>query len=685
MKFRFIFIIVAALITISCNQERFEETKPNILFIMSDDHGYQAISAYDNSLIQTPNIDKLANSGVRFENSFVTNSICAPSRAVLLTGAYSHVNGLIDNYRTFDTSQIVFPEILQGVGYETAMIGKWHLKSEPEGFDYWNILPGQGHYYNPDFIDNGVRKQITGYVTDITTDIALEWLDNRDSSKPFCLMLHHKAPHRNWMPARRHLNIFDSIDFPIPESFYDDYSGRGSAARDQEMEIGRHMMMAYDLKNPYYYNGNSVEHGDINNWNAIYSRLNVEQKEFWEKAYAEKGSVINNTNASEDDVLRWKYQRYMQDYLACIASVDENVGRVVKYLENNNLRENTIIVYTSDQGFYLGEHGWFDKRFMYEQSLRMPLIISYPNRIKPNVDKANLVLNLDFAPTFLDFAGAEIPERFQGESLKEILIGESPDPLRDAIYYRYYEFPSVHMVQRHYGIRTNRYKLIHFYYDDNYWELYDLQEDPQELNNIYNNEENKPLIDKLKKRLHELQVQYGDDNGDQFLPAELKKTDHLGIGAKISLKNSFSSRYMAGGENALIDGLYVENGNSEYGYKGWQGFEYNDMVATIDLGEETGVSKIKIGFLHKPGAWIFGPEKVSVQFSRNGKDFDDFSSQSFNSTDKKTKDGKLEVVFDIANDYRYLRVAASNVGSCPDWHKAAGKNAWLMADEIIIE
>ena len=486
-----------------------ESTRPNILFIMTDDHAVQAISCFGSKINKTPNIDRLAANGMRFQNSFVTNSICAPSRAVLLTGKYSHLNGQIDNKVTFDGSQVTFPKLLQGAGYQTAMIGKWHLKSDPTGFDYWNILPGQGQYYNPDFIEMGELKNHVGYATDLTTDFGLEWLENRDKTKPFCLLLHHKAPHRNWLPGPNHLTMYDDVEIPMPETFFDDYSTRSDAAREQEMTIAHHTNLAFDLKVPAEGDSSNLEGLDLAYLKNL-ERMTEDQRKAWEAAYNPKNEAFKKANLQGKELAKWKYQRYIKDYLRCIASVDDNIGRVLDFLDENGLAENTIVVYTSDQGFYLGEHGWYDKRFMYEESLRMPLIVRYPKEIQQGVATEDMVLNLDFAPTFLDLAGVQIPREIQGESFRPILQGKTPRDWRESIYYHYYEYPDWHMVKRHYGIRTKRYKLIHFYYDIDAWEFYDLQNDPQELNNLYGDPAHQEIIERLKVELERLRKQYGD-------------------------------------------------------------------------------------------------------------------------------------------------------------------------------
>ena len=492
--------------------------KPNIIYIMTDDHAYQALSCYGSDLIETPNLDRIAEDGMPFVRSFVTNSISAPSRATLLTGKYSHKNGVIDNSKEFDSSQVTFPKLLQQAGYQTAMIGKWHLKSEPAGFDYWKVLPGQGVYYNPSFIEMGERVQDTGFSADLITDAAINWLEQTDKEKPFCMLYHFKAPHRGWWPKPENMKSFDRRDLPEPETLFDDYKNR-KAAEFAMMEIDSHMYVSSDLKvKPEMVKKKDI-HPDMAfaerttrryNWN--FNKLNAEQKKEWEEAYQDRYEEFRQQDPESKEFVRWKYQQYMEDYLGCVASVDENVGRLLDYLEEKGLKENTLIVYTSDQGFYLGEHGWFDKRFMYEESLRMPLMVSYPADIEAGTVNKDIVLNLDFAPTFLDYAGVEIPEEMQGRSLKPVLKGETPEDWRDAMYYHYYEYPSSHAVKRHYGIRTDRYKLIHFYYDIDAWEFYDLKQDSLEVHNEIDNPEYQDKIEELKGELDNLRNRYEDSD-----------------------------------------------------------------------------------------------------------------------------------------------------------------------------
>ncbi len=507
--------------------DRITDQPPNIVFIMSDDHAYQAISAYGYGLNNTPNIDRIGKEGAIFNRFFVTNSICAPSRAVMLTGKHSHINGKVDNISPFNWNQDNFAKTLQGAGYETALIGKIHLDGRPQGFDYSNVLPGQGQYYSPDFIENGVKKTIPGYVTQITTDLALNWLsEKRDSSKPFLMLYHQKAPHRTWMPEEKYLGLFDTITIDPPANFFDDYESR-EAAKTQEMSIFKDLDLVYDLKM-------LDVNGDIktkyrNMFQKKYDRMNPEQKEAWDTYYNPIIEEFKSKELEGETLALWKYNRYIKDYLSTVQSVDDGVGQILDYLKENDLEDNTIIVYTSDQGFYLGEHGWFDKRFMYEESFRTPLLVKYPKEIKPGTVVNNLVQNIDFAPTFLDYAGLDIPKEIQGNSFRKLVNGEA-DEWRDAVYYTYYEFPGEHKVKRHYGVRTERYKLIHFYYDIDNWELYDLQEDPSEMNNIYNDPQYGSIKKEMHEKLDELRKKYRDSdeltqqNLDRFLEAKgLKK------------------------------------------------------------------------------------------------------------------------------------------------------------------
>ncbi len=495
------------------------KTRPNIVFIMSDDHAYQAISAYSDKLTKTPNIDRIANEGMLFSNACVTNSICAPSRAVILTGKHSHINGKVDNYFPFDTSNVTFPQILQANGYQTAMFGKLHFGNNPKGFDEFKILPEQGNYYDPDFIDKKKGKiTLTGYVTDIITDMTLNWLGKeRDKDKPFFLAYLHKAPHREWLPAERHYKEFTKKTFPEPSTLFDNYEGRGTASKTAEMNILTHMNWAGDSKiTPENMDKIGLKEAhpyDKRFYNMTAGRMNAEQKKEWNKIYdpINEEFIKNYPKMSKEDLMRWRYQRYMQDYLGCIASVDEGVGKVLDFLKENGLEENTIIVYTSDQGFYLGEHGWFDKRFIYDESFKTPLLIKWANVIKAGSKNSQMVQNLDFAQTFLDAAGIKAPSDMQGESLLPIFKGKGQN-FRDAAYYHYYEYPGQHTVKRHYGIVTEKFKLVHYYYDVDEWELYDRKNDKNEMKNVYNNPEYNKVKKELHRKLIELRIKYKDSD-----------------------------------------------------------------------------------------------------------------------------------------------------------------------------
>ncbi|PZX52153.1 arylsulfatase A-like enzyme [Algoriphagus ratkowskyi] len=525
-KISFLFLVVGMAVAGSAKADQMPTERPNIIFIMADDHAYQAISAYGEGLNETPNIDRIAKEGAIFTRATVTNSICAPSRAVLLTGKHSFMNGKVDNIQPFDWEQDNFPKLMQANGYATALIGKIHLDGQPKGFDYSIVLPGQGEYYNPDFLINGKTKRIEGYVTDITTDLALDWLENgRDKEKPFVMLYHQKAPHRNWKPAPEYLTLYDDKEFSPPANFFDEetnYQGRGTAAKEQAMEIDEIMRWGRDLMLEVNPNGDSTGlKGELR-------RFNPEQLKAWRDAYDPKnaaflkayGKLDENTLTLEKkrEIAIWKYNRYIKNYLRTIKSVDDGVGEVLDYLEANGLAENTIVVYTSDQGFYLGEHGWFDKRFMYEESFRTPLLVKYPKEIKPGTTIKSLVQNLDFAPTFLDYAGIEVPKEMQGDSFRKLVSGESNE-WRDAVYYTYYEYPAEHSVKRHNGVSTDRYKLIHFYYDVDEWELYDLEKDPREMNSVYDDPSYAEVKEMMHKKFEEVRTKYGDSdaNDKRFL------------------------------------------------------------------------------------------------------------------------------------------------------------------------
>ena len=493
---------------VACQQKDKAKGPYNIVYIMTDDHTAQMMSCYDTRYMETPNLDRIAADGVRFTNSFVANSLSGPSRACIITGKHSCANKFYDNTTcVFDATQQTFPKLLQQAGYQTAIVGKWHLESLPTGFDFWEVLPGQGDYYNPDFItqqNDTVRRE--GYITDIITDDAIDWMENkRDKAKPFCLMINHKAIHRNWMADTTDLALYEDKVFPLPETFYDDYEGRPAAAA-QEMSIAEDMDLIYDLK--------MIAPGKDSRLRELYEsflgRMKPDERAAWDRFYNPLIEDFYKRDLKGRELAEWKFQRYMRDYMKTVKSLDDNVGRVLDYLEEKDLLKNTLVVYTSDQGFYMGEHGWFDKRFMYEESMRTPLIMRLPDGFSRRGDITELVQNIDYAPTFLELAGAAVPDDIQGLSLVPLLKGEHPDDWRTALYYHFYEYPAEHMVKRHYGIRTDRYKLIHFYNDIDEWELYDMQNDPHELDNLYGKEGYDELTAELKSRLLSLQEQYGD-------------------------------------------------------------------------------------------------------------------------------------------------------------------------------
>ena len=524
--------------------------RPNIVYIMCDDHAFQCISAYGSpisKLAPTPNIDRIAQRGMRFDRAFVENSLSTPSRACLMTGLYSNQNGQRQLGEGIDTTRTFFTEQLQQAGYQTAVVGKWHMGCDPKGFDYYHIYNDQGQYYNPQYRGTDTDgKYIVeeGYSTDLTTDHALSFIEHRDTNKPFCLLLHHKAPHRNWLANTKYFGMYDNVTFPMPETFYDDYETRGSAVRTQKMSVTKDMRWEQDFKVP-----EMLDTANADSWDSYLSlmnevnRMNPEQRIAWGKYYFPRNRRLLEARLTGKELDEWKYQNYIRDYMSVIKSVDESVGRVLDYLDSHGLADSTIIVYTSDQGFYMGEHGWFDKRFMYEESLRTPLLIAYPGHIQPGSVCNKLVQNIDYAPTFLDLAGISKPKELPGRSLTPLFkAGDKVKGWRNSIYYHYYDYPTYHMVRKHDGVRTDRYKLIHFYGEGgldavkenkyqrqpgtrehgcmtyltslgyfepkdsavNYNELYDLQADPHEQNNLYG----KPGYEKITKQLQKQLTDY---------------------------------------------------------------------------------------------------------------------------------------------------------------------------------
>ena len=670
----------------SCSKpiEPSNNSRPNIIFIMSDDHAAQAISCYGSRINETPNLDRIAKNGIRMDRVYCTNSICAPSRASILTGKFSHQNGVLNNVNSFDGNQLNVAKIFRENGYHTAMIGKWHLKSSPTGFDYWNVLPGQGLYYNPTFIEMGERKEHTGYVTDLTTDFALNWLDSLNQEQPFFLMLQHKAPHRNWMPNTPDLTLYDDQKIPEPENLFDTYDTRSKAASEQEMSIENHLHLSYDLKVNEDFPGGKWQ---VNFLRNRLKSMTPEQREAWEAAYNPKNEAFLAANLQGDELTSWKYQRYIKDYLRTVHSIDVNTGRLLDYLEEKGLTQNTIIIYTSDQGFYLGEHGWYDKRFMYEESYQMPFLIQYPNKITDGTSSDALCMNIDFAPTMLQLAGIEVPEEMQGTSFHEILLTEeTPSDWRKSTYYHYFEYPGVHAVKRHYGVRTQRYKLIHFYYDIDEWELYDLQEDPQEMNNLYGQSAYEEITASLKKEIENHQEQYDDHPSDFRKNLEREQSEHLAKGMPVHFLQAPNNSYKRDSSVVLTDGAFWKyNLYSSIVYTGWLGYNDRDFEIMLDFGKPTQFTSIGLNCYQNTDSWIYYPTEIEFGLSENGTDYNTISRLE-PPTDDTYKDGTSIFTLDQQKiTSRYLYIKAKRRSTVPMGKAGEGENAWLFIDEIIVQ
>ena len=577
--------------------------RPNIVFIFSDDHSYEAVSAYGGRLSKiapTPNLDRIASEGIRFDNCFVTNALCGPSRAVIQTGKHSHLNGFMENEHRFDGSQQTFPKLLQKGGYQTAVIGKWHLGTDPQGFDFWNVLPGQGTYYAPDFrTPNGLAPGTTGeYVTEAVVTKSIEWLEKeRNKDKPFMLMVQHKAPHRFWLPPVHLLDEYVTKKYPEPKNLFDDYEGRGTPAQTQDMTLRVTMDLALDNKMVPFRQ----------------DRMNDVQKEKWNEVYDKIRQDVLTKRPQGHDLVRWKYQRYMADYLACIKSLDESVGTMLEYLEKSGLDENTVVIYASDQGFFLGEHGWFDKRFMYEESLKTPLLVRWPGVAKAGTVNKQMVSNLDFAQTFLDLAGIEQPSDMQGKSLKPLFEGKEPPDWRESVYYHYYCFPEYHAVRRHDGVRTSRYKLMHFY-DLNEWELFDLEKDPMEMKSVHDDQEYAEVLSDMKGELTKLREEYQVPLAPKLRKGETLFPPWREFGTfEIGLPDE--------GWTSLFDGKSL---------KGWrQPFASNSGEPVSQIAEPTGIEVLD-GKIHlSPSAQVFYLHTLEfsdfileLEVFTPGKDFD---------------------------------------------------------------
>ena len=508
------FIMRLLILFLLLHADCFGQQRPNIIYIMSDDHDADAISAYNKKFIHTPNIDRLAKEGVLFTRAFVANSICGPVRATVITGQHSHKNGMKDNRTRFDSSRITMPKLMQQGGYQTALIGKWHLHSYPTGFDFWKILPGQGLYFEPRFISmKGDTSTYHGYASDVITGEALQWLDGRDRGKPFLMQLHHKAPHRYFFAPLKYIEQFHNKTFPEPATLYADTAGRGTAWRLQTMSILHDLKLCSDLKVDPKYLMDIPElrpdSADIVYYNAIFNRIPEPGRSSIKKIYEERGKLLQQFRPKGNELLKYKYQWYMQDYLACVASVDENIGRVLDYLDKNDLTKNTLVIYTSDQGMYLGENGWFDKRWMYDVSMQAPLMMRWPGHIKPNSVNTNMVQTIDYAPTILGAAGIPVPAWMQGIDLVPVITGKQKTLSRQNLYYHFYEYKADHTVLQHLGIRGERYKLIYFY-TVNEWELYDLKTDPDEQKNLVNSASHQHIVRQMKEELLRSRDQYDD-------------------------------------------------------------------------------------------------------------------------------------------------------------------------------
>lgn len=525
-----------ALLIVSCKEankdqassisKSIEVQKPNIIYIMADDLTTQAISAYGGiykDIAPTPNIDRIANEGMLFQDVLCTNAICGPSRAAILTGNYSNINGYYKNESggKFDSSQWTFPQEFQNNGYQTSLFGKWHLGTEPQGFDvfkYHNSAGQQGHYWNPIFNENGKDVKEKGYSTNLSTDFALNWLETgRKQNDPFLMVLQYKAPHRPWEPDTKYEKLWDDIEMPYPTTFDDDYKGRELTAGDTDMTMDFFSRRDMKYEEP--------------------ANLKGKEKIQWAFYGAKRGEIVQPEGMSDEEGKKWRYQNYVKDYLACVKSVDDNVGRVLEYLDNNGLAENTIIVLTSDQGFYLGDHGFFDKRFIYEESLRMPFMVKYPNVVKAGTVNEDIITNIDFAPTLLELANIQSDKKMHGKSFESILKGQTPPDWQKGMYYHYYEFPYWHHVQPHYGIRTQKYTLAHFYYNIDVWELYDLEKDPEQMNNIISDPQYSNIIAGLKEELKALMDKY--ENNKSL--ADFRKITDKDFGSIVDIKDDETS------------------------------------------------------------------------------------------------------------------------------------------------
>ena len=649
--------------------------RPNIIYIMSDDHASKAISCYDGSINKTPQIDRIAKNGVKFTNCFCTNAVSGPSRATILTGQLSHINGMVNNEVVFDSARLTLPKVLRANGYQTAIVGKWHLKSTPAGFDFWKVMPGQGEYFNPDFIENGKKVREEGYITDIITDNALQWIRKRDTARPFFIMIHNKAPHRPWLPKFENICSYDTAHIPLPDNFFDDFNNRSAAAKNQKMMVARDLDINIDLK---IIDTLSIE----NTYQINAARLKPEDRRVWDSIYYLRNKPYFEQKLQGKELAVWKFRRYINDYLACIKTVDDNVGIVLDYLKNNGLEENTIVVYTSDQGFFLGEHGFFDKRFIYDESYSMPLLIQYPKKLKAGIVNDQLVMNLDFAATLLDWAGIKKPAQMQGLSFANYI--ENSKRLRNATYYHYYEYPGEHAVKRHYGIRTEKYKLIHYYYDIDQWELFDLEKDPHEMMNVYNKPAYQEIQKQLDSALNKMRLEYKDTLIS--IPVNVKKISNKALNFSYELKYPPSAKYAGKGKFLLTDGKIENQASTTTGFsENWLGFQKDNLELTLPIHNKIHAKEIEIRFLELPDSWIFQPESLDF-YLINEKNEIISTNKPIVVRQKRATGGEI-ISYKIAFNQKGVKkimIKAVNHGVCPVGHPGEGKPAWIFTDEVIL-
>lgn len=653
---------------------------PNIVIILADDHSTAALGCYGSELVRTPNLDALAAEGMAFDRAYSGNAICAPARATLITGLHSHAHGVMTNAESFDGSQWTLQQALRDEGYETALVGKWHLKSSPTGFDHWCVLPGQGHYYDPEWIDATGRHRSGGHVTNVTTEKAVDWLRGREGDEPFCLMVHHKAPHRNWLPAPEDLDAVKLEDIPLPETLFDDYATRSDAARQQEMSIAHHMRDREDMM--------LIPEDDVENSGTL-RRMDAEQRAAWFARFGPENEAFAAANLEGEELVAWKTRRYLADYLRCIAGIDRSVGTLCDTLEELELDENTLVVYISDQGFFLGEHGWYDKRFFYEPSARIPLLMRFPKGIEAGARNDTLVSNVDFAPTILDFVGAEHPGHFHGTSFVAAAQGRSngEEPAREEVYAHYLEYPGVHAVKRNYGVRTDRHKLIHYYHDIDAWELFDLELDPEELVNRYDDPDYAEVREDLTARIRGIQSRIDDDPIRYLRGLETIRLSHAAKGVAVHCETPPDSQYAVDADKVLTDGvLRGKVAASDTGFEGWLGFREEACRLSMDLGEARVLNSTRIHVLDHRGAWIHPPSGASFEVSVDGEDWTTISATRDDAVPGEDATGTAWFRGELpGTPIRYLRAELLPVDPIDLGSPGTGNRAWIFIDEWAVQ